>query len=306
MLGAVVVGVVAVWAMAGGAPEWAYDGARVSSTFRRVNQMQSYLAPIIVAMLLIGVSDSFRILVRATASLIAFLLIIAMLGTGSRSAVVLIVIAILSVGFYALRRSVQKPQVLAASIVSIGLLVSFFSYWGVQVWNEGPEVLPENTRALARPIRRFQAMMAAQDVVEALGPRGEQLLLLADNWHRRPVIGVGPGNFKAVYQEQRSIHNSYGGILIENGIPGLVAFVALLSGVFFIAANSAKIARDSRRRILLIAIAAAVGMLMVYAIATFGVRQRIFWLTLGLALAASRLVIADRIDNEHNSNKRLG
>jgi hypothetical protein len=43
-----------------------------------------------------------------------------------------------------------------------------------------------------------------------------------------PIFGVGPGNFPAVTQEWRVVHNTYTEFGAEAGIPALVLFLALL------------------------------------------------------------------------------
>ena len=43
-----------------------------------------------------------------------------------------------------------------------------------------------------------------------------------------PIFGVGPGNFPAVTEEWRVVHNTYTEFGAEAGIPALVLFLALL------------------------------------------------------------------------------
>ena len=85
MVGWLLVAGIAVLAFAGFGPEWAYQGSRIKSTLRGVNQMQSYLTPVLAIAIFVfffeGKSKRLSVFLAVLIPLTA----VALLSTGSRS-----------------------------------------------------------------------------------------------------------------------------------------------------------------------------------------------------------------------------
>ncbi|WP_305818595.1 hypothetical protein [Photobacterium leiognathi] len=96
VLGALVVSIIGTWALTGTAPAWTMDEftGRISSTLKFENQVPSYLIPIFIPMVM-------ALFVRDISSknkwilfVCTFMLAATMIGTGSRTAFLLLVLAI--------------------------------------------------------------------------------------------------------------------------------------------------------------------------------------------------------------------
>jgi len=285
--GATLVGVIGTWGIIGGAPAWVYEGPRISSTLRGVNQMQSYLIPVLYASLVLAlspvVSGQRRLLLLAC----ILPMTLSLLATGSRSTMIMILACIGILTYQILR---QGKRTLTAFVLSYSLAGGLILGMILMVWitlTGGADMLPPGP--WQRPIRLFQAMLQASDTVEALGPRGIQFKIIFDNWFYRPILGIGPANFKEVFDHPHEIHNTYLGMLSEHGVVGLSLLLAFSGLVISGCLTGLRLLRDPMQRILIIMIAGAAPFVMIYGVFSFGLRQRIFWLTLGLTAAAARI-----------------
>lgn len=96
-----------------------------------------------------------------------------------------------------------------------------------------------------------------------------------------------------VFDHRHSVHSTYLGVLIEIGFVGLLLLLALV----LLVTRGYRFARqvDDGGRSLMMAMA-VIAMIAVclYGIATFGLRQRIFWLMAGMLLAAVNIIERDR------------
>lgn len=293
ILGGVIVGVFALWGIAGGAPSWVYDGRRISSTLRSVNQMQPYLVPMLLAACMLTFSKALPWLFRIALPGVIGLISVGLLATGSRSAVVMLALLMLFVSLRAVYDFRKNPMVstVILALVGIGALVAISVT--ITVLTYGGAALPEGSiRAIARPIRLFSDMIQTNDVVEALGSRGTQLEIVSDNWTNYPFWGVGLGNFQVVFDFKKEVHNTYLGVLIEQGLIGLFLLFGLL-GIVLKRLMATRPLRDEAR-ILKTVLIGVIALLLIYGLTSFGLRQRVFWLSLGMAMAFVKCAAFER------------
>jgi O-antigen ligase len=148
------------------------------------------------------------------------------------------------------------------------------------------DALPPHLHGLQRPLRLF---LESDDLTDQLGPRADQLEIVLENWDQAPLLGIGPGLFKDVFEHGHEVHNTFGAVLIEHGSIGLVILLTLFSVLFIMLVLRASQSPDKDSKIILMAFAFSVSFLFIYCMASFGLRQRSFWITLGFALAVINL-----------------
>ena len=292
MVGGLLVAGVAVLSLAGVGPDWAYHGSRIKSTLRGVNQMQSYLAPVLtIAIFMLFTEGKSKRLICLLVVLIPTAAI-ALLSTGSRSSFLFLFICFLSIIFYTAMNSRKHPVQFMLFFAGLAACMFLGFKLVTGVLEEGREFLPDSARAVARPIQLIANMAEVSEqegTIEALGPRGRQFKLVSEHWHENPLLGVGPGNFKQAFQHDHEVHNTYLGVLMEHGAVGL-AIVLLLFASVFGAVVLAPNPRRNNEKIIRILICLLLLLLFAYGITNFGLRQRVLWITLGLSLAAVRLL----------------
>jgi O-antigen ligase len=131
-------------------------------------------------------------------------------------------------------------------------------------------------------------MEKQDDLLEAMGPRGTQIAIVQQNWYKSPIFGFGPDAFKDRFNYHLEVHNTYLGLLIQHGILGLACILGVLGIIAYSLLKRIFEEPDWERRQFLIGLLAALAMLYLYGMFTFGLRQRIFWVVLGLATATMR------------------
>jgi O-antigen ligase len=280
--GVILVGSFSAMAIFGDAPAWAYHGGgRIKSTSQSVNQLAAFVAPAIPLVLIFCLGRS----VTKTSTLFFLfssgLAVLALIGTGSRTALVLLVVSLLLVGIAALLfwpskagfASVILASCAAAALGLVVLIVAFTE--------AGSNALPGFAQTLARPLDRF----LSPDTVEAgLGPRYDQIVAVWSNWVNHVAFGIGPGNFKNFTSSTFEVHNTYLGTLIEIGVPGLL-FLLLFQLSICVCALFRSLGRaPMEQRIQAFAVFAAFLIVSLYGLGSFGLRQRPFWIQAGFAI----------------------
>lgn len=284
IIGGLIVGVVSTLAILGAAPSWAWHhGRRVSSTLRSVNQVQAYLGPAMMIMLFIAYTRVGRFWTML--ALVSFLFgIIGMLATGSRTPLVMLALIFLFAALRAVTHFRAMPLVNSAILAVTGMSVVMLIDAIIAVIEDRATFLPDGlTGPLRRMIRAVAEMADEDDVVDALGPRGEQIAIVLENWSDRPFFGIGPGNFDHITGNRHEIHSTYFAILMEQGSIGLGIFVAFISIVTLLVLLAGR--RTAAGRSISILLIAIWAVLLLYAASSFGIRQRNFWISLGLCLA---------------------
>ena len=281
-LGVVFVSSFSALAIFAEAPAWVYHGGgRIKSTSQSVNQLAAFVAPTIPLILVLSLGRSvskpmtmFFLFASALAS-------IALIGTGSRTALVLLVVSLLLIVSAALLYWPSKSGLASAilalcSAAAIGLGVVVVAFKEV-----GTDAIPGFAQTLARPLDRF----LNPDTVEAgLGPRYDQIVAVWSNWVNHPVFGIGPGNFKTFTSSEFEVHNTYLGILIEIGVPGLFLLLLFQSAICFTALLKSLGRHPIEERIQAFAVFAAFLIVSLYGLGSFGLRQRPFWIQAGFAI----------------------
>jgi O-antigen ligase len=281
-LGVVFVSSFSALAMFAEAPAWVYHGGgRIKSTSQSVNQLAAFVAPAIPLVLILGLGRSVS---KSTTLVFLFagaLASIALIGTGSRTALVLLVVSLLLVVLAALLYWPSKSGLASAILLSciataLGLVVLIAEFKEV-----GSSAIPSFAQALARPLDRF----LSPDTVEAgLGPRYDQIVAVWSNWVNHPVFGIGPGNFKSFSSSDFEVHNTYLGTLVEIGVPGLI-FLLLFQAAICVAALVKSFSPGPiEERIQAFAVFSAFLIVSLYGFGSFGLRQRPFWIQAGFAI----------------------
>jgi O-antigen ligase len=280
------VAALSIAAVLGLAPDWAYQSggsSRIKSTLRSVNQLQSYLGPVAPVVIWAAFSASFNSFTRVVCAGIALCVIIAMLVTGSRSAMIMVVLALCGVTAYAFMQVRDRPVTAVASVLGLGAALVILAYFLLQVWLFGVDALPSTMRAIARPIVMLQE---AQDAEELLGPRAEQFAIVAEEWWKYPLIGIGAGNFKTAFNHEHEVHNSYLGVLIEQGIFALLSVLVFMGCIAHAGLQAVRREHSASTRSLTAVVVLGFLLICTYGMFSFGMRQRTFWLISGLVMSA--------------------
>ncbi|MCV6592316.1 MAG: O-antigen ligase family protein [Silicimonas sp.] len=277
-----IVSVFSVLAMFGTAPDWAYHGGgRIKSTSRSVNQLAAYVAPAIPLFTILCLSRSVRFPTMIVYVTVVGLALLALLGTGSRTALALLLISVLLVVLAAIMlwssKSAMATAILAASAAGgTGFLLMVLAFW-----ETGMRDLPPQFQALARPLER---LLTSSSIETGLGPRYDQITAVWSDWVNHPLFGVGPGNFKSYAESIYEVHNTYLGTLMEVGVPGLLCLVLFQLAILILLAGTVLRNRSAETRVLAFAMGAAFLIVCLYGMGSFGLRQRPFWIIAGLAL----------------------
>ena len=312
--GTFLVSFVAALALLGLAPAWATSGYRISSTMLTTNQVQSYVAPGMALATTFFITDRARPAMRALALVTIILGMVALLATGSRSSFIFL---ILLLAFFAVRvifsRLTSVWLKLGVISISLGIGLATVALIGAVV-TFGRTALPEGPmRVAARPIIEFVEMGEQQDTLESLGPRGKQIALVEQHWWESPVIGYGPDALRQYFDHRHEVHNTYLGILIDQGLVGLALLMAILVVSAVGLLRRVQSLPNPQAAQFLLGVLMALVMIYLYGLFTFGLRQRIFWLVQGLAIAglvqgvqASRRRAVPTPTPYHTRTARLG
>lgn len=235
LAGALIVSAIGALAIIGAAPDWAYDAftGRVSSTLKFENQVPSFLLPILPVAVVFAAARSqflYRRLVLAALSL-AGIATIAM--TGSRAGMLMTVLLLAGVLWIAVREG-NRPRINAKLIfASFALLVAVqvgISTLALALYDGDYRL--SYTPAWQRPTVVLYDWLTERDGTLATidGSRVDQAVLIADSWLDHALIGIGPKMVGPVLRSAE-IHNTYLGLLIETGLPGLSLFVVFVAMV---------------------------------------------------------------------------
>jgi O-antigen ligase len=277
------------------APAWAYTGSRINSTMRNVNQMQSFLGPAFILATSYVFSrranGTIKLVMWAAVGLCAF----AMMLTGSRS----------SLGFLFLLFAVLAIRALISRSLGIGWKFAILSIAGsavifgavltTAVWQKGAHAVPEGPlREIARPVLLLKKMSEEQSGYRILDPRQEQFLIVKQNWLKSPLFGFGPGAFADRFNYEFEVHNTYLGVLIEQGLAGVLLILAPFAILSWLLAGRWFAEPDPEQKLLILSILLALAIIFLYGLTVYGLRQRVFWITVGLAAVACELRLPGR------------
>ncbi|WP_024951923.1 O-antigen ligase family protein [Cobetia crustatorum] len=284
LFGSAVVVIVGLWAMTGTAPSWTIDEftRRISSTFKFENQMASYLIPLMVIALAWCVSRSISERLRNISLLLIAGMATVLIGTGSRTAFLLIVlVAVCMAVIYivqfknnTLRRGYLGVSIIACVAGLVLYVVAAMSMFdGVYQLGKTP--------SWQRPV-----VMMYQNMTEGKGldeTREEQATVVIDNADVAIFLGNGPKLYGSKFNISE-IHNTYAGIFIETGVVGITFLLLFLLMPLII---STRVIVSPEMKLLFIAASMGFVLLLAYNLTMYGLRQRTIWLMAGLLLSAS-------------------
>jgi hypothetical protein len=284
--GSVVVVFFGVWATLGGAPAWSYEEFthRVSSTLRNENQVPSYLLPIFVVMVFLAVrkrtSVKFQVGMWA---LVAGALLTA-IGTGSRTALLMILLAFAGVAYVALRTAGNRSYRITSLVnVSLALVAGMVVYVSVALFEYQGDYALGRTPPWQRPVVMFYDWLTGEAQLDTTRP--EQLMSVMENVGDHLLIGTGPKVYGGLFN-MAEIHNTYAGVLMQTGVIGLLLFsLWLLHMLWHTFAHVRRIV-DPWRKVLVLSLLVGMATLLLYNMTMFGLRQRTIWLLAGLLVAS--------------------
>ena len=285
--GGTVVTAVGLMAMFVYTPEWSVDDftGRVSSTLRESGQVASYLGPVLPLAALALERTVRRRWVKLPVQAVFMGAFVVMLGTGSRIALLISILAFcgLIVVLLADARSRGRGSGLAAGLVAAGA-VGFASFLWVVFSDQTANYQAGESNPVLRPI------LVVRDILQ--GRRDETGRLDAtikpiETFENHPVLGIGPGNY-GVYYRTHEVHNSYLAILGETGLLGVVTFATFLVLLARCGLRGLHALRPTDAHALGLAFLFGFGLLLLYQMTALGLRQRPLWFAAGLLIALPR------------------
>lgn len=296
--GTAVVGFFSVWGMVGGAPEWVYEDftGRISSTLRNENQVPSFVLPVLLALVFMaaqkGISRHRQLVLWA----IVAGAIVASIGSGSRTAFLMLMLVYLGGVYVAVVTAGQRPYRIGSMFVlSISMVVGLSVYiFLALVSYEGGYALGK-TPAWQRPVVMLYDWVTGQRVLDSTRP--EQLAGVMQNIGDHFFLGTGPKIYGALLG-MSEIHNTYAGVLMQTGAVGFVLFMAWLLYVLFKTLLASRKVSDVWLRTLILCLFVGMGTLLLYNMTMFGLRQRTIWLLAGLLVASWSFSVRRGISEE--------
>ena len=177
--------------------------------FSGTNENDTALLLVLVIPMAWYVSLQFKSILLILANWVSILLaIISVLLTGSRTAFIVLPIALLFIPLTFFRRLRFTSIVVIVIIGAIGFVIA-------------TNVIPERT------LQRFSTIQSQIDDF-SIGNRSYLWQLSIDAWVERPIVGYGPGTDKSVVDVNVS-HNIFLSVLLEQGLLGLVFYCGMIA-----------------------------------------------------------------------------
>ena len=289
-LGAAVVSGVGVWAMTGTAPAWALDEVtnRLSSTLRASNQVPAFLLPIFATVAIAAARRGARAIRRGVLTALLAGMALTAIGTGSRTALLMLGLSSAGVWFLATRRSARRALNMGLLMgLALGLVVGLVAYFTIALTSYEGDYSLVRTPAWQRPAILLTEWGRGERALDPTRPA--QLNLVWENFSDYPMFGTGP-KLAGLRIGTEEIHNTYANLLLEVGIPGVALFLLWLFSVLWIGWNSGHRCRDPYRQTMVMSLLVGFIALMLYSATMFGLRQRNIWLLAGLLVAVPRLL----------------
>ena len=293
IIGMALASLVGAAAVGGLAPDWAFeDTGRICSTLKNENQVPSMILPIILVTLLATVRHGLSFRYRVLFFGLACAAMITAIGTGSRTAALMIVLAGLGL-YWIIASSSQSGSSIDLTLL-VGLAVAFSAmvviyFWVAWLFYDGEYSLvktPSWQRPAVLLIEWFQGTR------ELDSTRPEQIRDAMDYFWNSPFLGTGPKLGSLYAATHGEVHNTYVSLLLETGILGLGSFLALIGGAGFQALTAARICRHRWYAILGRCLIVGLVLLALYNSTILGLRQRNIWFLVGLLYAFSDLSLS--------------
>jgi O-antigen ligase len=283
-----VVCLVGAWSLLGSAPAWTRDDFtnRLSSTFKFANQLPGFCLPVLPVVLVVAAARTTRPYLSWACVALSGGIVVCVLATGSRTAFVMLCFVLAGVAYLATRPSRRAElRIWPLRAISVMLLGGFMVFVGSVVLRGDLDYRAGATPVYERPLRMFVEWTRESGPLDET--RHAQLKLVWRTFALRPVLGVGPHNFPQVFHSHE-VHNTYLGVLAEEGLLGLTALLLWLGSVFAASRRGMSVLPGSADRLIALGLLIGFAALLVYGIGIFGLRQRHMWILCGLLAALPR------------------
>jgi len=284
--GAAVVVFFGVWAMEGSAPSWTYEDftRRVSSTLRNENQVPSFLLPIFTVLVFMAVRKKSSLRYQALMWALAGGALLTSMGSGSRTALLMMLVAVMGVAYVAMRTADRRPYKVGAMInMALALCVGFAMYFALALINYQGDYALGLTPPWQRPVVMFYDWYHGYRELDTTRPA--QLVAVMENVGDHLLLGTGPKVYVGLYR-MAEVHNTYAGLLLQTGMIGLFLFMAWLTHLLWHSFQQVKRITDPWRKVLVLSLIVGMVTLLLYNMTIFGLRQRTIWLLAGLLVAS--------------------
>jgi O-antigen ligase len=272
------------------------EGPKLASTFKKSGQLSAYLLPSIPILWFNLTQRSATRRARAARVAVFIVLLVCLVGTGSRTGLALGAgTCLVLFGGRWIRGVVRRP---AFALAGIACAAAILVPAGRAV-----------SGALPFSFQRAFSIVSGESSLERLSPtRYYQFLGWEVAAAEYPALGVGAGDFHSrttsfvpAAWKSHEIHNTYLGVWAETGIVGIAALTALYLGMFQASWAGLGHARDRELQALHVALLAALGVLVIYGLSNFGLRMRHLWAIFGLAIAAWNVSRFERVLGERGA-----
>lgn len=287
MLGAAIVSLVGLWGLTGSAPAWVMDEftGRISSTLKFENQIPSYIIPILVITIIWSVSNIIKVRYRIIMLMLIAVMSVTMIGTGSRTAFLLLILSVLALLFILWIQRNNKCLLkgyLGFGIILCGICLLFYTVAALSAY-DGDYALGK-TPAWQRPVVTLYETIQGNRPLDST--RTVQAEIIIDNIDAAIFLGNGPKLYGGKFNVEE-IHNTYAALYFETGIMGfLFMFFFLFSSILCGVRKS----DESSLNLLFTAVAVGFILLLLYGLTIYGLRQRTIWLMAGLLISIPSVV----------------
>lgn len=280
-------------AVAGVAPGWAYEETgRINSTLRNENQVPSMILPLLVIVLMIAVRRGLPIRYRVLALGIFMAALLAAIGTGSRTAALMIGLS--GAGVFWILQSAMRSKLSVYRFQLVNLAIGFAALvvvYFVFAWSQydGKYSLM-STPSWQRPAVLLIEWSEGKRAID--GTRPQQIAGAMEYFWHSPVLGTGPKFGSGMAELHGEVHNTYFSLLLETGFVGLSAFLALVWLAAYLGFEAARKCPYPWYGILGRGLIVGLFLLCLYNATILGLRQRNIWFLMGMLLAFSDLVLS--------------
>jgi hypothetical protein len=127
------------------------------------------------------------------------------------------------------------------------------------------------------------------DIEQIDRSRVDQTTFVLGNFDAYAAVGIGP-KMVGVRYGMEEIHNTYLGVMLETGVPGLVLFMTCVALVLMQGRWAMRRCGPDLERALIRALVLGFLLLLFYQFTMYGLRQRNLWMMMGLIIALRRVV----------------
>lgn len=287
LAGAAIVSLVGIWALTGTAPAWTLDEftGRICSTLKAENQIPSFLVPILVVAIVWSASRSLSSIQRGILLILIAAMSVTMIGTGSRTAFLLLIITVIAIIFVIISQFTNKQ--LMKGYLGFSLILSavslFFYISAALAMYDGHYGLG-HTPAWQRPVVTLYETVKGNRSVD--DTRTLQAEVVISNADAAMFIGNGPKLSGSKFSVAE-IHNTYAGVFFDTGFLGVILFIFFLFSSFLAARYKLN---DSSINLLISSALVGFFMLLLYGMTMYGLRQRTIWLMAGLLISVPSMI----------------